>query len=35
MSTEEKKPTQDSWKEITFLGIASVFMLVILYFSVA
>ena len=34
MSTEEKKPTPDSWKEITFLGIASVFMLVLLYFSV-
>ena len=34
MSTEEKKQNQDSWKEITFLGIALVFMLVILYFSV-
>lgn len=29
-----KKPQQESWQEITFLGIASVFMLVILYFSV-
>lgn len=35
MSTEENKQNQDSWKEITFLGIASVFMLVILYFSVS
>lgn len=34
MSTEENKQNQESWKEITFLGIASVFMLVILYFSV-
>lgn len=34
MSTEEKKQNQDSWQEITFLGIASVFMLVLLYFSV-
>lgn len=34
MSAEEKRQNQDSWKEITFLGIASVFMLVILYFSV-
>lgn len=35
MSTEENKQNQDSWKEITFLGIASVFMLVLLYFSVS
>lgn len=34
MSTEDNKQTQDSWKEITFLGIASVFMLVLLCFSV-
>lgn len=34
MSTEEKRQNLESWKEITFLGIASVFMLVILYFSV-
>ncbi len=34
MNVEEKKQNQDSWKEITFLGAASVVMLVILYFSV-
>ena len=34
MNTEKQKQNQESWKEITLLGIASVIMLVILYFSV-
>ena len=31
---EEKKHNHESWKDITFLAIAAVFMLALLYFSV-